>query len=114
MPSSPTSAGSRRRRRSATRTWCSPPWSTIAQTLAELGADAAALEVAGLAEAQSGEMPGYEALAMPRVPGPDALPVAAERLGPMASAECKARGRAVPAGLRVLTAGKLARAHVEA
>jgi hypothetical protein len=86
----------------------------IAHALARLGEDAAALELTGVVEALSAEMLGPEGPAVPHFPGiDDELAAAEARAGAAAAAECKARGRAVPAGLRVTRACELARAFAE-
>jgi predicted ATPase/class 3 adenylate cyclase len=80
----------------------------IAIGLAVLGDDAEALEVAGLAEAHGVDMSGPAALTVAHVLGSDSLVAAEERVG-AATAELKARGKAVPAGSRVARACQLAR-----
>jgi tetratricopeptide (TPR) repeat protein len=79
----------------------------IADALAASGRDADALEVAGIAEAHSDEL-GIDRGTEWHVAGQDHIREAAERLG-ITAAECAlARGRAVPAGRRVLHAASLA------
>jgi tetratricopeptide (TPR) repeat protein len=78
---------------------------SIAWMLAELGHDEAALEVAGIADAQALEVGGAS------VPWQEALEAATDRVGEAAS-ELRARGRAVSAGQRVSRATALAQAFV--
>jgi len=82
-----------------------------AHALAELGEDADALEMVGLAEAQAADMFGAEAAPTLGLPGPYHLVAAEARVGAAAAAELKARGRAVPPGGRIVRACQLARAH---
>ena len=103
----------------------------VATALTNLHQDAQALEVAGLAEAQSREIrgpathrepevPQNNAIEDPLVPGEmrdasptrvDSVAAAEQRVGSDAAAEFKARGHALPAGSRVTRACQLARAH---
>jgi predicted ATPase len=81
----------------------------VANALAALGDDDQAAEVAGMAEQQIAELGGPEASGV-HLLGQDGILAARERLGPVATAECDGRGRAVPAGQRVTRACELARA----
>ena len=103
----------------------------VATALTNLHEDAQALEVAGLAEAQSREIrgpathrepevPQNNANEDPLVPGEirdasptrvDSVAAAEQRVGSDAAAELKARGHALPAGSRVTRACQFARAH---
>jgi predicted ATPase/class 3 adenylate cyclase len=78
---------------------------------AALREDAAALEVSGLAAAQSADMSGPAARMASHLMGEEALLAAEARAGPARAAELKDRGRAVPAGSRVTRACQLARAR---
>ena len=110
--SSTTRARSRRRRRAGCRSscgWTSPASPTRSPTLGE---DAAALEVAGVAEAHSADMHGPEAPAIPALPGfADALARRRAR-APAPRRRPNARRAAAPCrpGLRVTRACELARA----
>ena len=77
-------------------------WS-VADVLAVLHDDAAALEIAGLAEAQTQDMRGPAAVGSHYGLG-DAIGAAHDRTGATLASELKARGRAVPAGNRVTVA----------
>ena len=79
----------------------------VAWMLAELGRDEAALEAAGLSDAQLFDVGGSFSGA--GVPIEEHIAVAAKRLGEPAAGELRERGRAVPAGARVARAGALAR-----
>jgi len=81
----------------------------IATAFAVLRDDAAALEVAGLAEAQGVDVSGPAALTVGHLMGFDTLVAAEGRAGPAAVAELKSRGRAVPTGNRVTRACQLVR-----
>jgi predicted ATPase/class 3 adenylate cyclase len=81
----------------------------VANALATLDQDAEAVEVAGVAEQQMAEMGGPEATAV-HLLGTAEAKSAEERLGLVATAEIKARGRSVPAPARVARACELARA----
>lgn len=79
----------------------------VAWMLAELGRDEAALEAAGLSDAQLFDVGGSFSGA--GVPIEEHIAFAANRLGEPAAGELRERGRAVPAGARVARAGALAR-----
>jgi tetratricopeptide (TPR) repeat protein len=81
----------------------------VAIALAVLGDDTDALEVAGLAEAQSIDVSGLGGLTA-HMMGPESLVAVEERAGPV-GAQLKARGHLVPAGSRVARACQLARAR---
>jgi predicted ATPase len=81
----------------------------VALALASLREDDAALEVRGMAEAQSADVGGPDAELVTHMLEPVALDAAAERAGAAAVAELTARGRAVPAGQRVVRAAAHAR-----
>jgi tetratricopeptide (TPR) repeat protein len=82
---------------------------SVAHVLALLGQDAAALEVAGVAEAHTEEMRGPGAAGSEHLFG-HAVGAAGQRLGPVLAKELAARGRAVPPGNRVTLACQRARA----
>jgi tetratricopeptide (TPR) repeat protein len=82
----------------------------VANALAMVHENTAALEVAGLAEAHGQDL-GRPATGMgEHLPG-HALPAAEERVGAAVAADLRARGRAVTAGNRVTVACRLARAR---
>jgi len=83
-------------------------WS-VAGVLASLHDDVAALEIAGLAEAQTQDMRGPAAVAS-HYGLDDAIGEANARVGAALGSELKTRGRAVPAGNRVTVACHWARA----
>jgi predicted ATPase/class 3 adenylate cyclase len=80
----------------------------VAHAFARLEADAEAIEIAGLAEAQAADV-GGPGSTLPALPGANALVAAERRLGPAACTEFKARGRSMPVGSRVARACQLAR-----
>lgn len=82
----------------------------VANALGVLGADEAAIEVAGMAEKLVAELGGPEASGTHLV-GQAAVVAARERLGPLATANCSSRGHSVPPAQRVARACALARAH---
>lgn len=82
---------------------------SAAHVLADLGEDAEALELAGLAEAQNAEVLGPDTATVPHLPGGDPLVAAEERVGAEAAAGLKARGRNASPGGRVTRACQLAR-----
>ena len=82
----------------------------VANALGVLGADEAAIEVAGMAEKLVAELGGPEASGTHLV-GQAAVVAARERLGPRATANCSSRGHSVPPAQRVARACALARAH---
>jgi predicted ATPase len=82
----------------------------VANALAILCEDPAALEVAGLAEALGQDLGRPATGTNERLLG-DALAAAEERLGTAVAADLKARGRAVPAANRVTVACRMARAR---
>jgi predicted ATPase/class 3 adenylate cyclase len=82
---------------------------SVATVLATLHDDRAALEVAGMAEAQGHEVGA--ALADEQFLGGDAVAGAQERVGTDVAHDLGAHGRAVPAGSRVTVAIRLARAR---
>lgn len=84
---------------------------SVADALALTGDDAGALEVIGLSEGQSEDVRGFAGDTTEVLPGGDSIKAATKRLGPMPAAELRARGRAVPAGERVMAACRLARTH---
>jgi hypothetical protein len=82
--------------------------SSLADVLAMLQEDVAALEVCGLAEAQAHDVRG-PAAAPEHMFGADATAAAQSRMGATQENELRAHGRAVPAGNRVTVACQLAR-----
>ena len=82
---------------------------SMAHVLALLGEDAAALEVAGVAEAHTEEMRGPGAASNEHLLG-HAVGAARERVAPTLAKELAASGRAVPTGNRVTLACLRARA----
>ena len=88
--------------------------SSVADVLAILHEDLAALEVAGLAEAQAHDVGGPAATPEHFFTGADAATALHERVGLACAIELKSRGRAVPAGNRVTVACQRARAHQSA
>jgi len=82
----------------------------VANALGVLGADEAAIEVAGMAEKLVAELGGPEASGTHLV-GQAAVVAARERLGPLATANCSLRGHSVPPAQRVTRACELARAR---
>ena len=81
----------------------------VAHTLAALRDDAAALEVAGLAEAECSDVNGPGTTLPIGFGAPAALAAAEERAWTRPHRELKARGRSVPAGNRIARACQLAR-----
>jgi hypothetical protein len=81
----------------------------VADALAMMQEDVAALELIGLSETQSEDVRGFAGDTTEILPSGDAIRAAASRLGTTRAAELKARGRAVPAGERVMVACRLAR-----
>ncbi len=81
----------------------------VAGALAGIDEDEAAMEVAGIAGQQIAELGAREDSLVYHL-GFEAVATAGERLGPVAAAEHKARGAAVPAAGRVARACELARA----
>ncbi len=81
----------------------------LADALAMTGEDAGALVAIGLSEAQSEDVRGFAGDTTEVLPGADSIGAATKRLGPTPAAELKARGRAIPAGERVMVACQLAR-----
>ena len=81
----------------------------LADALAMLHEDADALEIIGLSEVQSEDVRGFAGDTTEVLPGGDAIRAAIKRLGPQLASELKTRGRAVPAGERVMVACRLAR-----
>jgi tetratricopeptide (TPR) repeat protein len=81
---------------------------SLAEALAMTGEDAGALEEVGLSEAQSEDVRGFAGDTTEVLPGRD-IGAATRRLGPGLAGELRARGRAVPAGERVMVACRLAR-----
>lgn len=84
--------------------------SSVADVFAILQKDKAALEVAGLAEAQAHDVRGPEATAE-HFFGKEAIAAAQQRLGAELATELRSRGLAVPAGSRVTFACQHARAE---
>ncbi len=82
----------------------------VANALGVLRADQDAIEVAAMAEKLVAELGGPEASGTHLV-GQEAVIAARERLGPLTSASCGARGHSVPPAQRVTRACELARAH---
>ena len=80
---------------------------SVADVLARLGEDVAALEAAGIAEAQALDVRGIGRAAY--FWGDDAIVDARERVGPARAAELRAGGHAVPALSRVTAACRFAR-----
>jgi tetratricopeptide (TPR) repeat protein len=81
----------------------------VANALGAAGEAEAALEAIGMAAAQQAESGGLGADTVSHLMGDAPVREARERLGPERAAECEARGRAVPAALRVDRACRLAR-----
>ena len=81
----------------------------LAGALAMMREDAAALEVIGLSEMQSEDVRGFAGDTTEILPGGDAIRAATRRVGPTLATKLKTRGRAVPAGKRVMLACRLAR-----
>jgi predicted ATPase/class 3 adenylate cyclase len=77
--------------------------------LAAAGRDEDALEMIGTAEMQAAELGGPGADALEHLLSDDALGAAERRLGASAAERCRARGRSVPAAMRVTRACELAR-----
>lgn len=84
---------------------------SVADVLARLGEDVAALQAAGIAEAQALDVRGIAKAAY--FWGDQAIIDAQERLGSTRAAELRGRGRAVPALTRVTTACRYARQAAE-
>jgi predicted ATPase len=84
--------------------------SSVADVLGLLSQDTAALEVAGLAEAQARDVRGPGASAE-HFFGHDAIAAAEQRLGAARATELRSRGLGVPAGRRVTIACQHARAQ---
>jgi tetratricopeptide (TPR) repeat protein len=82
----------------------------VANALGALRADEEAVEVAAMAEKLVAELGGPEASGTHLV-GQEAVVAARERLGPLATASCSARGHSVPPAQRVTRACELARAQ---
>jgi tetratricopeptide (TPR) repeat protein len=84
----------------------------VALALARLGDDADAVELVGMVEAQMADLGGPGTRPVDHLLGEDDLVAAEARLGKAAVRECKERGRAVPAAMRVDRACARARAAV--
>ena len=83
--------------------------SGMANVLAILHQDDEALEVAGIAEAQAHDVRGPDGIPA-HLAGLDAVTAAEKRTGATRAAQLRARGRVVPAGHRVTTTCRFARA----
>jgi tetratricopeptide (TPR) repeat protein len=82
----------------------------VALALAKLGEDAEAVELVGMVEAQMADLGGPGTRPVDHLLGEDDLMAAEARLGEAAVYQCKERGRAVPAAMRVDRACARARA----
>jgi hypothetical protein len=83
----------------------------LADALAMNGNDAEAVQVSGIGAGHIADVGGIEGPVVWHIQGRDFVAEAAERLGPAAADEHRARGRAVDAGYRVTRACAIARAQ---